>query len=45
MFIFKIKLLSENKHFAFENLHYQISRQKFEPEPGLEFLLLKDIKN
>ena len=33
-----IKLLSENKLIicAFENLHYQISREKFEPQPGLE---------
>ena len=32
------KLLSENKLkiCAFVNLHYQISREKFEPEPGLE---------
>ena len=31
-------LLSEHKLIicAFVNLHYQISREKFEPEPGLE---------
>ena len=34
----QIKLLGENKLIisAFVNLHYQISREKFEPEPGLE---------
>ena len=34
----QIKLLSENKLiiYAFVNLHYQILREKFEPEPGLE---------
>ena len=33
-----IKLSSENKPIicAFGNLHYQISREKFEPEPGFE---------
>ena len=33
-----IKLLTENKLkiCALGNLHYQISRQKFEPEPGFE---------
>ena len=32
------KLLSENKLIicALGNLHYQISREKFEPEPGFE---------
>ena len=31
-----IKLLIENKLIicALENLHYEISREKFEPEPG-----------
>ena len=35
---FQIKLLSENKRLicTFGNIHYQISREKFEPEPGLE---------
>ena len=34
----QIKLLIENKLiiFALGNLHYKISREKFEPEPGLE---------
>ena len=34
----QIKLLSENKLIicALGNLHYQISREKFEPEPGFE---------
>ena len=32
----QIKLLIENKLIicALENLHYKISREKFEPEPG-----------
>ena len=35
---FKSKLLSENKLIicVFGNMHYQISREKFEPESGLE---------
>ena len=34
----QIKLLSENDLIicVFENLHQQISREKFEPEPELE---------
>ena len=34
----QIKLLIENKLIicALGNLHYKISREKFEPEPGLE---------
>ena len=34
----EIKLLIENKPIicAFENLHYQISREKFEPGPVLK---------
>jgi hypothetical protein len=33
----QLKLLSENKLkiCAFGNIYYQISREKFEPEPGL----------
>jgi hypothetical protein len=36
--MFRIKLLSENKLTicAFVHVHYQISRENFEPEPGLE---------
>ena len=36
--LFHIKLLSENKLVicALGNLHHQISREKFEPEPGFE---------
>ena len=36
--MFYIKLFSENKLkiCAVVNLHYQISREKFEPETGLE---------
>ena len=35
---FQIKLLNENKLIisALGNLHYQISREKFEPEPGFQ---------
>ena len=35
---FEIKLLIENKHIicALGNLHYKISREKFEREPGFE---------
>ena len=35
---FYIKLLIENKLIicALRNLHYQISREKLEPEPGFE---------
>ena len=35
---FEIKLLSENKLeiCPFVNLHYHISREKFEPQPGLK---------
>jgi hypothetical protein len=38
MLFIQIKLLSENKLIicAFVNLHYQISREQFVPEPGLE---------
>ena len=38
----KIKLLTENKLIicALGNLHYQISREKFEPEPGFEAILV-----
>jgi hypothetical protein len=34
----QIKLLIDNKPIicAFETLHYQISREKFEPGPGLK---------
>ena len=34
----QIRLLSENKLiiFVFANLHYQIAKEKFEPEPGFE---------
>ena len=37
--IIELELLRENKLIicVFGNLHYQISREKFEPEPGLEF--------
>ena len=36
--VFQFNLLSENKLIicAFGNLHYQISREKFGPEPGFE---------
>ena len=36
--IIHIKILSENKLMicAIGNIHYQISREKFEPELGLE---------
>ena len=34
----QIKLLSENELIicAYGNIHYQISREKFKPEPGLK---------
>ena len=34
--VVQIKLIIENKHIicALGNLHYRISREKFEPEPG-----------
>ena len=34
----RVKLLIQNKLIicALRNLHYQISREKFEPEPGFE---------
>ena len=37
-YFIQINLLSENKLIicAFENLHCQISTERFEPEPGLE---------
>ena len=36
--LFQIKFLIENKLIicALENLHYKISREKFEPEPEFE---------
>ena len=36
--MYKVGLLSENKLIicAFGNLHYQISREEFEPELGFE---------
>ena len=36
--VLQIKLLIENKLIicALGNLHYKISREKFEPEPGFE---------
>ena len=51
---FQIKLLSKNKLIicALGNLHYQISREKFEPEPEVRipvqvqiFLLRSDTEN
>ena len=38
LYFIQIKLLIENKLIicALGNLHYKISREKFEPEPGFE---------
>ena len=41
----QIKLLIENKLIicALGNLHYQISGEKFKPEPGLEPRISRDL--